>query len=183
MRIEGAFPFGNIRTRARYSSPFLEAPDRSTEVDEVDWLQIEVARECETESFQTSHTCLDPGAAQYVNVCDPFHFPPLAVTWHAAAASESGAQAERSRAFRCRSRFSYFDPQREPDTEYSDCTSSLSSIAPSPSPSTSTSTCWSTVSPVDIVESQSYTSQTPKDSGFAAFGWKTHAYFDPTLNS
>ena len=151
-------------------------------MDEDDWLQVDVARECEPESFQTTGTCIDPGAAQYVNACDPFHFPPLAVTGHAAAASESGAQAERSRAFRCRSRFSYFDPQRETDTESSDCTSSWSSIAPSQSPSTSTSTCWSTVSPVDIVESQTYTSQTRKDSSFAAFGWKTRVYFDPTLN-
>ena len=47
--------------------------------DEVDWLQDGEANDCEPIFVQTSDTCIDFGAAQYVNVCDLFHFPPLTV--------------------------------------------------------------------------------------------------------
>ena len=35
---------------------------------------------------------------------------------------------------------------------------------------------------MDVVESQGFTSETPKDSVLAAFGWKSHVFFDLTLN-
>ena len=102
-RLESAFSFDNMLTRARHSSPFLEAPDRSTEEDEVDWLQDGEANECEPIFVQTKDTWIDSDAAQDVNVCDPFHFPPLTVYRSTGAKNVLDTHTKRSRAFRWRS--------------------------------------------------------------------------------